>query len=295
MGAEAEDTTTATKTEGGAAAGGTAAKTETKTETKVEKPAAAKTETKTETKVEGSAGGGEKRATLKDDDDPEKLPDDVALIEMTPRALKSRLTRHSNKVLKDRFGTDDPDEIKKQLDELAALKADNEKKRQEGLTKEQKLEDDNKKLKADLDAANARERELRTSQEVEKVDRQILGIGEKYLDPDYVEDSLPGLARYLKKNFDKKQIAKGLESKDLRKGIDDYFKDLVKRKPKLAKETAETKTETVERKPITNGADTNGKKTAQGTAGEKTMRPGQANSMTSREAKAEAAKSGLRW
>jgi hypothetical protein len=256
-------------------------KVEAKTETK-ETKADAKTETKTETKADT------KPHALKDDDE---IPENVDLVELSPRALKSRLTRHTKKELKSRFGTDDFDEIEKKLKDYETLQGKQEEERKAKLSETEKLKEDNAKLTKDLETARGEARSVKEQREFEKFDTQISSVAEKYLDPDYIEDELPKLARHLNATLSKRE-KKTLKGDKLTKVVESYFKERIKAKPKLAKDaTVEVKQTT----KLTSGADTNGKPTNADGKTEKTFAPNKANSMNKGEAREAMRKEGYHY
>lgn len=257
-------------------------KVETKTtETKVEKPAA---ETKTEPK----------RAKLKDDDD--DIPDDAELLELSPTALKGRLRRASKKELRDRFGTDDPNEIKAKLDRLAELEAKEEER--ENANKSELEKEKSRADKAEQRAKQAEERltAVYDARVIETEENRIVKLAkEAGMDPDYIEEQFPKFARFLNENYKERDLKK-LKDKDIKK----WFEDRIKAKPKLALDTTETTTtETTKEKPkapLTNGPGNRAPNAAPGNPqANKSMKPGQANSMTRAEARAEMAKQGIRY
>ncbi len=238
----------------------------------------------------GATGTESKAVKLKDD---EEIPDNADLIELSSKALKGRLTRHTNKELKARFGTDDFDEIKLKLSRLDELESKEEERRRAALDEATRLQEDVAKANARAEAAELRVKQSQETRMVDKEETRIIKLGANHMDPDEIEDQLPKLARYLKKTFSEKQLAK-LKDSD----IEEWFQKRVEEKPKLGKNygvvTAPPEEKKPEKKPLSNGLK-NEERPTQAKTEEKTFAPGRANSMTSAEAKANAAKQGLRW
>jgi hypothetical protein len=236
-----------------------------------------------------------KRASLKGDDD--DIPDDADLLELTPRALKSRLTRHSKKELKERFGTDDPAEITAKLKRLEVLEKEEEERKAANLTEKERLEKERDVQKARADAAELKARTVHEERVFEKQENRLTRLAEKYLDPDYVDLELPKLAKWLKANFSKEQL-KTLKDKD----IEPFFAERIEKKPKLSKDYAASSDKTTKdekvKKPLNNGADPSERpdpSKSGGAGGPKNYAPGKQDSMSRAEAKAQAAKEGYNW
>lgn len=256
----------------------TKAKTET-TETKAK-------EDKPKIEAKPSGEGEKKPKKLSGDDD--EIPEEEELVQMSPRALKARLTRASKAQLRDAFGTDDIDDIKKKIALADEATKKQEEERKARLTKEQKLQEE-------LDAANKVLADTRTKLEeaertrvVEKQDTRIHRIASNHVDGDYIEDSFPHLARAIRqavKEGDKK-FAKNEEA-----WIENWYKEYVEKKPKLGKDFGkEAEKPPTMKVPFTNGVQ--GKPAPQQTSGQpKTAAPGRPNSMSD----AEIRQSGYSW
>jgi hypothetical protein len=224
--------------------------------------------------------------------DADDIPDDADLLEMSPRALKSRLERHSKKELRDRFGTDDTDDIKAKLDKLSEFEAKAEKDRLAQLSEVEQWKERAAKAERERDEAFTRARDAQEARIVDREDTRITGLAAKYLDPDYIEESLYKLARYLRDEVDASDLKKNANGV-----IEDWFKKLVEKKPKLGKDfgAAGPPPKPV---PLTNG--TEPARPGQGgqpsgTALDKTAAPGKANSMTEAELRAYKRAQGLHW
>lgn len=160
--------------------------------------------------------------------DEEDIPADVDLLEMSARGLKSRLQRHTKKELKDRFGTDDPDAIKSQLDELAQYKAREEEQRLAQMNELERERELRAKAEARATAAETRAAQVQENQVVERTDRRIMRYAAEYLDPDYLDVELPKLARHIA-NLSEDEL------RDPDAMLTGYFEQRVKDKPKIGK------------------------------------------------------------
>lgn len=281
----------------------------------------AKTEDKDKVKVQGTEGGekveekkteggGEnkepRRVQLKEETD--EIPGDADLIEMSPKLLAKRLARASRKELRERFGTDNPDDIKAKLDKLAEYeKADEERKRQSMTEIEREKSD---RVKAEKRAQDA-ERRLQAVYDARTIateeDRIVKLAKDAGMDEDYIEDQFPKLARFLNENYTDKQLRKLKDDV-----IKNWFADRIKTKPKLAREGGggdkggaagdkdkadKDKKDAKPKVGLNNGVQgTQPKPGADQVANtEKTFKPGQKNSMTRGEARAEMRKLGIQY
>jgi len=246
----------------------TAAPEKPKAETKVEPAKAKATEPAKATKEEPE------KPAVKEIGEDDELPEDEQLLQLSKRALTTRLNRHTKKELKERFGTDDYDDIKAKLDKLAAFEDQAEKARLKSLSDLERAKEETKAEKARADAAVAEHQKLLDRQAFSEYD----GIGKAAIakhfadDPDIVEFALDRL---------KKHVV-GLDDADLEKpekAFDAWAKDYVKKHPKYAKPAAEE----VPTIKLTNGATPQRPEKASPTEGSKTARPGAVNSMSKSE------------
>lgn len=216
------------------------------------KPAAAKP-------GEAGASAEPKRFVLKGNED--EIPEDAAILEMTPKALSSKVARSTRKQLKELFGTDDQEQIKKILAEHKTLTDKAEADRVAQLTKEQQLEDARKKAESRALAAENRARQVEETRIFEKQDSRISRIAGKIIDEDHVEVELVKFAKHLTETFKPKELDK-MSDKQLEKEATTFFNERVKTKPKIARDYEEKKREELKaelkgEKPkakVTNGA-----------------------------------------
>lgn len=128
-------------------------------EVKVEKPAAkpAKVEV-----VDGKV----RKVRLADDDDAEDSTAEADVFEISPRGLKYRLTRQSNKELDEIYGHHDRAKISADVKELAELRDGREKERKSKLDEMARLKEEREEANARALAAEERAEAIQTEQEV---------------------------------------------------------------------------------------------------------------------------------
>jgi hypothetical protein len=234
-----------------------------------------------------------KRVRISDADD--EIPADADLIEMSSKALKTRLNAAKKSEVRElftKFGVKNADELDAKFKRLKELETADETRKREEMSATEKLEADLKqerKLRVDAD-----QRALRVTENyvIDKQESRISKIAAKHIDPDYVEEILPKFAVHLRKNFDEEQL-KTIGDKD----IEDWFKEYATKKPKLAREH-----NSKPRVPLTNGARTEGRSqagdgggTQSGKANGRSFAPSAENAMSRQDARVEAAKLGYRW
>jgi hypothetical protein len=249
-----------------------------------------------EGKKEPKAASDSKRTRLAGDDE---IPDDADLLEMSPTALKQRLNRATKKELKAQFGTDDIDQIKKDLAEVKSLREEKEKARREKLDKEARMSEDLKKAKADARAAKAEARSVKMERVIDEEERSIVALAEKHLKPKYVKYVLPELRKFLLSEYSPKEL-EDISGAKREKLLDKFFADFAEKEdPSWAKDhdPAKAAAEAKEAKPkINSGADARNRPSpASSNDTAKTFAPGKANSMTRGEARAEARRLGYSW
>lgn len=246
---------------------------------------------KSKEKDGGKEDPKEKKAFTPNDDDDE-IPEDAELIQLSQRALKARLQRHTQRELKERFGHTDIEKIEKELKELSALRAEKEEARKAQLTKEQRLAEEKKQAEDRAKAAEEKAQKLEDERDVNTVSDRFSKIGQKHMAPKFFEkktlrDGIFGeLATYL---HDK---TGGQAVRITDKLVDDFFRDYVKENPEFG-----LKAEPVVEVPVNAGgrapASPPGQANPAGAGAQtKTARPGQPNSMTREEI---AKQFGNRW
>lgn len=233
-----------------------------------------------------------KKHTIASADDDDDIPDDAELIELSPKALKARLARHTRRELQQRFGTDDIERVEKDLKELAELRSEREEQRKAQLTKEQRLAEEKKAAEKRAKDAEDRAKALEDERDVGTVSSKFTKIAAKYMDANVLEDEdlRPGFFKKLAKHLHGETNGKYDRITD--KMVDDFFKNFAHDNPKYAKTGGG---ETIE-VPINSGtgarAPAGGQNAPSGQGAAKTAKPGQANSMSREEIRKTY---GLRW
>lgn len=244
------------------------------------------------------------RATAEGD-----IPEDADLIEMSPRALASRVARATKAQLKERFGTDDPEQIKRDLEEVKTLR---EEKRKAEEAKLSEIERANKRAQEAESRATAAEVRARAEAEgriFDQFDSRMNRIASKLIDDDYAEAELNRFAKHLVDTYEEKAL-EAWDAEKLKAVATEWFGERIKAKPKLARDYEDKKREELLKEikadaktggksvKVTNGAgktaeDGGGPPPASG--GAKTFAPGKPNSMTDAEVRAEKRKNGWNW
>jgi hypothetical protein len=258
------------------------------------------------TATSAGSGGGPKRHALGADDD--DIPDDAELLELSKTALTKRLNRHTKAQLRKAFGTDDVEQVAKDLSDYRKLKGDQEKARQAELSDVEREKDRANRAEARAKDLEARVRGERTQRRYERYDSKLSRVAEAVLDADYVGAELNRFARHLTDAFDRKQLRR-MSGEQTAEELKKFLEQRVKDKPKIARDYEDKRREEIrdelkkeargERRSqaVTNGAD-HGKKPSQegnGNGEQKTFAPGRANSMSDKEARAEMKRLGISY
>lgn len=176
---------------------------------------------------------GPRRARL--DDSTDDIPPDADLLELSTKALKSRLDRHSRAQLKERFGTDDPAAIKTRLDKLEAMEKAEEDKRLAEMTENDRLKEQLATETRAREHAETRYRDMRERQMLEQEDRRVFSVTEKYIKPKMIKRWLPDLAAHIA-SMDEDEL------KDPDAVIEAWCKKQVEEFPEIAKDFVVTTT-----------------------------------------------------
>ena len=244
---------------------------------------------------EGTPGG---RRVLESD-----LPEGALLQRLT--ATREAAAREARAAAFKELGIADPAEFKKtyeaQQAKLKLLEEEEEKRKREAMTREEQLAADLAKEKAAREAAEMRARELEESTVTAQQEVVVERVSRKYIDPEMYGYARADFIAHV--NELAKTNPKALEEMDER-AVDRFFRDLAKRKPKLAAEARDDKRPAVPtvRKPITSGPAPRQAppppvvktRTPDVGAQGKTVRPGQPNSMTKQELRAHLASKGMK-
>lgn len=165
-----------------------------------------------------------------DDDD---LPEDAELFELSPRALQSRIARATKKELKERFGTDNVDEIKQKLERADELQAKEEERVRAEMSEKERLEADLAVERRRAEAAELRLQKVEDAREYETMYKKVSSVAGKYVDPEYQDQAIELLQRDMRSNW---RNADFDDEKGAYKRMDEFFKGLIERKPKLGKD-----------------------------------------------------------
>ena len=235
----------------------------------------------------------------------------VARPAMPDEALRARLERarkqERENILKS-IGVDSPEKVKADLEELKHLREESEKSNREKMTREQQLQSDLEKERTRYAELEAKFKEESTSRVYEKQDAKINDIASKYIATSGIKlkSARREFAEYVE-SLPKSQVARMGE-----KDIEKWFAKFAKENPEFAKPSEEPAAATPAPAPKTPpapvrkpaGASTPVKKSQPAPASPsqdpsmspqgKTLRPGQANSMSKAELKAELQRRGIR-
>lgn len=235
------------------------------------------------------------------------IPEDADLVELSPAALKSRLNRHTKSELKKRFGSDDVETIKKDLEELQLLRKEKEDKRTADLSEIEREKEARVKAERERDTAVLKVRSERQSRDFEKYENRLERVGEALLDEDYVDREITRFAKHLTATFDKKELDKW-DAKRTAEEFKTFLDGRLKEKPKMAKNYDDTRRKEIEeelkaeargerkRQKVTNGAVVDKTPDAGNGGGDsKTMKPGKQNTMSGPELRAHLKKQGINY
>ena len=235
----------------------------------------------------------------------------VARPAMPDEALRARLERarkqERENILKS-IGVDSPEKVKADLEELKHLREESEKSNREKMTREQQLQSDLEKERTRYAELEAKFKEESTSRVYEKQDAKINDIASKYIATTGIKlkSARREFAEYVE-SLPKSAVARMGE-----KDIEKWFAKFAKENPEFAKPSDEPAPEAPKAAPKTPpapvrkpaGASTPVKKSQPAPASPsqdpsmspqgKTLRPGQANSMSKAELKAELQRRGIR-
>jgi hypothetical protein len=282
-----------TKVEGSTAGGeGGDTKVTPKPDLKVEPKVETKPEPKGEVKTEGGGTSKLKRAQISIEDE---IPEDAELLELSKTALTSRLKRHTARELRERFGTDDTNEIKLKLERLATLEAEEETRKREAMSEKERLEADLRTAQTEKEDLNRRLRMMENERVVQHEDVRITKIAHKYIDgdEDTTEVVFRRFASYLKAEHGDQLKDPNFNVPD--KEIDKWFRKYAEDHPKHAREQKAAP----EKRPLNNGADTRETPSAENKSGTqvggKNFSPSGPNAMSSAQARDEAHKQGYNW
>lgn len=205
-----------------------------------------------------------------------------ALNDRIARAKRAEEERH-RKFLKETFGTDDPEEVKKARARMKELEENEEKRKRAAMSEQQRMQADLEKERKEKETLRQQLQQEREERMHTQQNQVITGIAAKHIDPEYIEDVNIIFARHLKSLSEKE-----LDSFDQRK-IEKWYADFAKKKPAFARQAGEPPAPPT-KKPVTTGPAPRGKPAPTSTDGAggnaKTAAPGKPNSMSKQEVRA---------
>ena len=163
---------------------------------------------------------------LGDDGD---IPENAELLSLSKKALNTRLERHTNRQLRERFGTDNPDEIRAKLDKLATFEKQQEEQRLAALTSEQRLQEQVNKERERGDRYKQRYQQTVEQQVFTREQTRIESIATRLVDPQFLQYEFQNLARYLQAKYSEEELKQLPDQK-----IEEWFSNRIKEVPKLA-------------------------------------------------------------
>jgi hypothetical protein len=159
---------------------------------------------------------------------------DADEVQLPKKAFTERLDRARKAGLKElleAYGVKDKAELDAKLAKLKEHDDKAEAERVAQLSREEKLAEENTRAKAEAEQWRAKYEGQVQAQEIGKAQAWSERIAAQYLDPDYVEDELPKLGKYLTDKYSDDEM------KDLPESVlHDWFKERVAKKPKLGKD-----------------------------------------------------------
>jgi hypothetical protein len=222
---------------------------------------------KAETKGEGEKPSKTEPKHISEDDE---IPEDSELVSMSKQALTKRLTRHTKKELRDRFGTDDMDKIKADLEELKTLRAEKEENRRKQLSEIERAKEDAAKEKKRADDAEKKHQQALDAQSFAEYDAQATEALAESVAPKHVKRALRELKEHVM-TLDEADL------KNPKKVFAQWTKEFVKENPEFAKPAEEPP----KKVGLTTGPKTNTKpEKGNIDLATKTPMPGKANSMS---------------
>lgn len=216
--------------------------------------------------------------------DDDEIPEDTEILTLKPSDLKRRLERARKSELKERFGTTDVAAIQKDLEELKTLRAERDKRKEKTKTEAERAKSEAEKEKRLRLQAERERDQIREEVVVEKQEKRVADIASKHVDPDYVDLLYGKFAKHLLETYSDEELASLKDN-----AIEKWFKDYVADHPKFAREQKVEKPKV----KLSNGGGPNGDGPDKAGPPKKTFKPGQPNSYTDAEAKAERRRLGI--
>lgn len=208
------------------------------------------------------------------DGDSDEIPEDNDLFQLSKSALNKRLQRHTKRELRERFGSDDPEEIKAKLDRLADFEKKAEEERRASLSREEQLKEDLAREKKAREDAEKKAQRAQDQQVFAEYDRDASSAVGEVVKEKHVKRAIRELKEYVL-TLDDEDLA------EPSKVFSKWAKDFVKENPEFAREQGDPEPRKI---PLSTGTDSR-KKPEKGNVdmATKTPKPGQPNSMSKAE------------
>jgi len=179
---------------------------------------------------------------------------------ISPDRVSQVRERARRAALREAFGTDDPkkieairaerekeaESIKAEREELARLRTEEETRKRERMSEQEKVQADLEAAREETKKYKAELEQLRSDTAYREQDKQISSIAEKHIDPEMIEFVTDRFARYVQ-TLPKTKV-KRIKPED----VESWFSDFVKKNPKYAKPvdtTGQPPANVVEAKP----------------------------------------------
>ncbi len=159
--------------------------------------------------------------------DDDEIPEDASLLQLSKPALAKRLARHTKSELKERFGTDDPEQIKSDLAELAVFRSEKEATRIANLSEVEKAKEAQKAAEKRADDAEKKAQKAVDSQVFSEYDREAATAVGEHVAPKFMKFAIRALKEHVL-TLDEDELAKP------EKVFAAWAKDFVKENPELA-------------------------------------------------------------
>jgi len=266
--------------------------------TKAETSALPKPQLATKAEPEANNAAGVKPPStsrlLRDEEDDDI--DEKELYSISGKSLRRRLGRYSASQLRANFGTDDIDVVKKKLARAEELEKGEEDRRREKLDAETRMKEDLDKAVKRADAAEERARVTADARIIDREDTRLYNLATDFFKGKYIRKAVfPDLRAHLRKNYSAKELV-SLRDADLKNWFAEYAKENpelsrageeaqpAKEKPAVAKAGITTGSSAAKPSPLPSGAQEG-----------RTFKPGQPNSYTRDEARAQMKKMNINY
>jgi len=226
--------------------------------------------------------------------DTDEIPNDAEVLELSPSAFKKRLERANRSQLKQAFGTDNVEDILAWKQQAEQYKAEREAAELAAMTEAERFKVQFEKAQSESQHWRSQYETLQESYAVRDQDRQVTNVVNKYVHPKLQNAVIVEFATHIQ-SMDESEIGDSMEYAEA------WFKNYVEQNPEFgvpgARPAAADPANPFmpqqqqppqmqpRQVPITNGAQ-GGRPAVAPVATEKTLAPGQPNSMTPSEAKA---------